>query len=207
MSLPITESAKLPVNFSVKLLDWQNEDDLLFAILFPLVRSAALDGAQAALDGLLTMGIGVDWALVNQAATQWSRSYTFGLVRGINETTRRFLQSEIAEWIESGAPLDSLIEGIAPMFGIVRAEMIAVTEVTRAYAEGNLATWRESGVVVGKRWMTAEDELVCPICLPLDGMLVELESNGFTTEIGGLGLSTPPAHVNCRCWLQPSVEM
>src|SRR3990167_4322513 len=86
MSLPITESAKLPVNFSVKLLDWQNEDDLLFAILFPLVRSAALDGAQAALDGLLTMGFVVAWALVNRLLRSGRAATLLGWCAG---STRR----------------------------------------------------------------------------------------------------------------------
>jgi hypothetical protein len=52
-------------------------------------------------------------------------------------------------------------------------------------------------VVDGKRWNTAVDELVCPICEPLDGMEIGLEEDGFTTEAGDIGLTGPPAHVNC----------
>ncbi|CAK0767656.1 hypothetical protein CCP3SC1AL1_4240001 [Gammaproteobacteria bacterium] len=186
-------------------LDWNEEDDELYRVLFPLVRNAAVAGAGGALEGLDAMGVGVDWGLVNQAVAAWARGYTYDLVRQINGTTRKFLQGEIPAWVESGDPLEALIETLKPMFGKVRAEMIAATEVTRAFAEGNLATWRVSGVVKGKRWYTAEDELVCPICGPLAGMEVGLDENGFTTEEGGEGLTAPPAHVNCRCWLQPVV--
>jgi SPP1 gp7 family putative phage head morphogenesis protein len=84
--------------------------------------------------------------------------------------------------------------------------MLATTETTRIYAEGNLAAWRASGVVTHKRWMTGRDELVCPYCAPLDGMVVEVDSNGFTTEPGGLGVTAPPLHPNCRCWLTPIID-
>ena len=32
--------------------------------------------------------IGVDWALVNEAAAEWSRQYAYDLVRGITAHTR-----------------------------------------------------------------------------------------------------------------------
>jgi SPP1 gp7 family putative phage head morphogenesis protein len=188
-------------------LDWPEEDDELFDELYPALREAALAAAKTAMTGLVDdYGVGVDWALVNQRVVEWAKKYVGGLVRGINEVTRDFLRSAVSDWVSSGKPLEDLVAEIEPMFGSVRAELIATTEVTKAFAEGNLATWRESGVVSGKRWMTAEDELVCPICSPLDGMVVELDENGFTTEEGGVGLTAPPAHPNCRCYLQPFVE-
>lgn len=183
-----------------KALNWTDEDEQLYKLLFPLVLTSAVEGAKSALAGLIEVGIGIDWGLVNQAVVAWARSYTFDLVKGINNTTQAFLQKAIPAWMESGAPLDELVQTLAPIFGPVRAEMIAVTEVTRAYAEGNLAVWKESGVVTAKRWMTANDELVCPICEPLNGMVVELDESGFGD------LAAPPAHVRCRCWLQPVLE-
>ncbi len=41
-------------------------------------------------------------------------------------------------------------------------------------------------------WHTAEDELVCGYCGPLDNKIVNIE------ELDGLD-SIPPSHVNCRC--------
>lgn len=176
-------------------LDWSEEDGELFRVLYPLIRGAGLDGAQ---EGMDAVGVGLDWGLVNEAVATWARGYTFELVRQINGTTRKFLQGEIPAWVESGAELDALVEALAPMFGKVRAEMIAATEVTRAFAEGNQEAWRQSGVVKGKRWFTAEDELVCPICGPLAGTEVGLEED--FPEVGN-----PPAHVNCRCYIQPVI--
>ena len=85
------------------------------------------------------------------------------------------------------------------MFGEIRAEMIAITEATRAFSEGNIQEWLASGVVDGIKWMTAEDELVCPICEPLDG-----KEGSLTDGIEGL---KPPAHVRCRCWLEPVMKV
>lgn len=178
---------------------WEDERERLFELLMPLIGKTALEGARTSLDELEEIGIGVDWRLVNEAVKKWAEEYTFDLVKGITETSRDFLQSELSEWIGSGEPLDALLEKLEPMWGPVRAEMIGVTETTRAFAEGNLVTWRESGMVEGKRWMTGEDELVCEICGPLAGMEDALDG-----DFDGIG--DPPAHVRCRCYLQPVVQ-
>lgn len=177
-------------------LFWDEERQELIRILLPIVNGAATSAAETALKGMQEMGIGVDWRLVNEAVLRWAQGYTFDLVGGITQTSREFLQQAITQWIASGQPLDSLVDTLEPMFGGVRAEMIAATEVTRSFAEGNMETWRASGVVDGVRWMTAEDELVCPICGGLDGKEATIEA-GF--------VEGPPAHPNCRCWLQPIV--
>lgn len=185
-------------------LFWQNERELLFNILFPVVEDCVLSGAKNATDNLVSdLGIGVDWALVNDIAVDWSKRYTFELVKGITDTSQSFLQKVIPEWIESGKPLDELINdpALVNMFGKIRAEMIAVTEVTRSFAQGNMASWKGSGVVNGKEWMTAEDEIVCPICQPLSGDSVALNQN-----FEG-GYDTPPAHPRCRCWISPVINV
>lgn len=171
---------------------WKGERERLFNVLFPLVTDAALTGAENAITDL---GVGVDWELVNKAVKKWAKKYTFDLVGGINETSKTFLQKAVSEWIESGQPLDDLIEDIESMFSTNRAEMISITEVTRAFAEGNIASWKASEVVDGKKWMTAQDELVCEICEPLAGVESSLDEDA------------PPAHVRCRCWVSPVVKI
>ena len=144
-------------------------------------------------------GIAVDWALANDAAAQWAEGYSFQLVTGIEGTTKRRLQREIAGFTDSGETFQAFSRRLAAsdMFSPARAQMIAVTEVTRAYAEGNKIAWRESGVTEGMEWNTANDELVCPICGPLDGEQVKLDD-----KFDG-GFEAPPAHPRCRCWLTP----
>jgi SPP1 gp7 family putative phage head morphogenesis protein len=172
---------------------WDDEQRSLFQTLLPFVLAAATDGATNAIDQI---GIDVDMTLVNTDVVAWARQYTFDLVNGITETSKTFLQQAIATWAESGQALPALIEQLSSTFGNMRAEMIAVTEVTRAYAAGNQIAWQESGVVEGMRWQTARDELVCEICAPLHGEVLALDSEDI-----------PPAHVRCRCWVQPVVNV
>ncbi len=174
---------------------------MLYTLLFPALRDIALEAAGTSLEALLsTVGVGVDWALVNQPVVDWARDYTLQLSTSLTDVSNKFVTDEITAWMESGQPIGALIDSLAPMFGPTRADMIATTEVTRAYAEGNTATWKASGVVTARRWMTAEDELVCPICGDLDG-----EEAGFDEQFGN-EYDGPPAHPRCRCYIQPVVR-
>jgi len=153
-----------------------------------MLEDAALAGvAQAQLE----MGsLDVDWSLVNRDALAWARGYAGELVGGLNATTRDALRAAIAEWIESGEPLDALARRLAPTFGELRGRIIAETEVTRAFAQGQVQAFRRAGMT---RWRfnTANDEKVCPRCGPLNG------------EEFGMGDATdmPPLHPRCRCWI------
>ena len=146
-------------------------------------------------------GVAVDWALANNAAIEWAQDYGFGLVSGIEGTTISRLQREISGFADSGETFQQFSRRLAAsdLFSPQRAEMIAITEVTRAFAQGNILAWGESGVTEGKEWNTANDELVCPICGPLDGEQVKLKDEFFG------GFDGPPAHPRCRCWLTPVV--
>lgn len=147
---------------------------------------------------------GPDWDLANEDAAQWARTHVGELVTKIDETTRATIRREVAEFTRNKESITDLARRLenVPAFGEERARMIAVTEVTRAYAEGNQAAWRESGVVEGKEWLTSVDERVCPICGPMHGMIVPLNS-----EFSGPGGSFygPPAHPRCRCDTAPVV--
>jgi len=80
-----------------------------------------------------------------------------------------------------------------------RAKMIAVTELNRGYIEAqeiSIKSAVKDGLMSGniaKVWETAEDELVCDVCGPMDGESVPL-SEDFDIEGG-----KPPAHPWCRC--------
>lgn len=177
---------------------WDDEQDDLYNLLEKLLRDAALAGAKTSLDQLVAMvGAGVDWGLINTAVAAWARSYTYDLVKEITQTSMAFCQTEISKWIESGKPLDDLMDALQPMFDETRAHMIAVTETTRAFAEGNAETWLASGLVQGYNVYTGEDELVCPICQ-------DFQENGPYAIDDDSG--RPPFHVNCRCYTQPVVE-
>lgn len=159
-----------------------------------LMRESAGAGVRVTAAKLGQVAIGVNWQLANEAARTWAAQYSYALVSRLNENSRRMLQDAVSRWVASGEPLDALIEEIARVFGPVRGEMIAVTEATRAYAEGSFTTYEQAGFnrrppeerrppahvrcrcwvslresdpgVWEYVWLTAQDELVCPVCAP-----------------------------------------
>ena len=146
------------------------------------------------------VGIAIDWALANEAAVEWAQNYAYDeFTAALEERIKSRLRKEIINFVRNDETFQSFSRRMASdaMFGKARGQMIAVTEVTRAYAEGNKIAWRESGVTEGMEWNTANDELVCPICGPLDGEQVPLDD-----KFDG-GFEAPPAHPRCRCWLTP----
>ena len=178
---------------------WMDEADILYAILLPLITKIAVETGKRA-----AVGIGVSWGLVNDAVVEWARTYAAEEVTHVTTATMRMVQDKVTDWIGSGEPLKELEKQLLPEFGAVRAKRIAVTEVTNAYAGGNLEAFKKSGVVDGKEWRTAGMD-VCPICMGLDGQQQPLEAPFFSEYDGSL-YDRPPAHVNCRCWIQPVVN-
>ncbi len=115
-------------------------------------------------------------------STAITRELTDGLVQGQNPRViaRR---------------MNKAIDGI----GRRRAEMIARTEIIRAHAEGQLDAFENLGVEevgIAAEWSTAGDDRVCPLCQPLEGVVMKVkEARGIL-----------PRHVNCRCtWIPANV--
>jgi SPP1 gp7 family putative phage head morphogenesis protein len=166
--------------------------DALFATL---VDGALLGVTAGRQDTERAMGvskqIGIDWALVNAEAREWASSYSYELVHGIDETTRRVLQHAISEWIDNSLSWSQLLHQIGDSFGADRAEAIASTEITRSYAQAKLLALQRGGVIQFVGWRTATDERVCPRCGPMNGQTAPVE----------IGFDGPPLHPRCRCWL------
>lgn len=113
-------------------------------------------------------------------ASGLTRALTEGMAQGQNPSViARRMQDEI--------------RGI----GMRRATLIARTETTRAHAEGQLDAMEKLGVEkvgVAVEWSTAGDDRVCPLCQPLDGIVMSLkEARGII-----------PRHPQCRCALKPA---
>ena len=178
---------------------WREQDKLLRRELAPVIRAIA-DGKMSELMLLAKSAV---WAeLVDQAIVRaqaailvWADAYTFGLVKGINETSRNVIEDALQKALTlPGFTRENLVAELAPTFGSVRAEMIGVTEVTRAYAEGNklgIQELKDVGIVAVAVWHVnegsttrEEDE-----CDDRD----ELPESEWPTD------EYPPLHVNCEC--------
>ncbi len=198
----------LPPEFWVM---WENG---YIADILPFMEEAARMSVDIAVGDLeANFAVSVEPGRVDTDVADWAFQHTMHLVREssplfkqtLTDTDKKNLRGSLASWIETGGTFPELVTKIqeGTWMSHSRAATIAATEATRAYAEGALATWRESGVIDQKRWSTARDEIVCPVCRPLDGVTVGLNELFFTDlgEVDG-----PPAHVNCRCHPTPVVS-
>ena len=203
---------------------WELEDILLAEALLPLVQDALLAGAAGGIE-LLTPELAamVDFDLLTDTILRRVSSFRIEVLEPMNRTTRKAIQKDISDWITSGENFAVFKKAFIKTLDTVvlsatRAEMIAITEITRLFAEGNVMAWKSTGLVSGKQWMTAEDDLVCSICRPLSGKIVEVDSDfellpGEMDEAllkqaskgAGFTWQTPPAHPRCRCFLIPFV--
>ena len=176
---------------------WDDEENDLWDSLSSLLAQTYIDGIDGGTQGLpANIQPLLDYNHVNQAALDFAKSYRATWIKGITDTSQAQVQQAIADWIAEGSPLSALEDRLGVIFGDNRAAMIAATEVTRIYAQANMDAWDSTDVVDAATWMTAEDDLVCPICGEMDG-----------TDIGlGDTEAAPPAHPSCRCYLQPHVS-
>lgn len=161
---------------------------------------------------ITSMSAVVDWSIVNDSAAQWARDYAASLVTKLRENTVKSVRDAVADWIEQGGALKDLRNSIN---GIIndkpRAQLIAQTESTRAFAEGNTVAWKAQGVEA-RKWFTARDEAVCPICGKnkktgdpgLEGVVARI-GEPFVHPTTKKTYANPPAHPGCRCYLQPVV--
>lgn len=78
-----------------------------------------------------------------------------------------------------------------------RSKTIAVTETTAAGTTGEEVGRRDIETRTATRyeglWVTAGDDRVCPVCLPLDGLDEPAWRRAQPTG--------PPIHPNCRCYI------
>jgi SPP1 gp7 family putative phage head morphogenesis protein len=118
------------------------------------------------------------------------------LSQRIIDTTSDLIANVVASAMETPTTLEQMVQELNTAFGDARAERIAVTEVTRASAgaiNGLQRYLQDRGHRYRRYWITNADELVCPICGPLNGKPEEKWLSKFP--------SGPPAHPNCRCFL------
>lgn len=189
-----------PPNYgNVPLSFWDRIGNELRAAFIPFLAEVFMDSAERL---VATLPIGVDWGLVNSRASNWAARYGGELIKGITETTRRAVQDAISAFFDTGMTRADLEARLSRIFSPVRAEMIAITEVTRASAEGETqiaAELAKAGILMEAVWNTRNDELVCPICGPLNQERAT-EYAGERTPYWAGGY-TPPAHPRCRCFV------
>ena len=184
---------------------WQKVISELNGQFVPLLTDVYLEQAEFLVSSL---PVGVDWGLINQRAVTWAQSYSYQLVQGITNTTQKLIRDAVSNFFEQSMTMGDLETIIGRAFGPVRAEMIAVTEVTRAASEAEVQIGEEmagEGLFLDAVWKTNNDELVCPICAPLNGKKAEgyrgKRRPYWIHPTKRTEIDPPPAHPRCRCWI------
>jgi SPP1 gp7 family putative phage head morphogenesis protein len=127
-------------------------------------------------------------------------SRVFTDLKGVTEAVSTALSRELLDGLVQGKNPKAIAREIAKKIdtiGKVRAETIARTEIIRAHAEGQLDAFELLGIEhvgVAVEWSTALDDRVCPLCIPLEGVVLTIaEARGAI-----------PRHPRCRCSFIPA---
>lgn len=169
------------------------------------VEAALLAGAT---NLIAELGMDVSFSLRNPRAVAYVQAHGADLVRGIDDTTRSYLNTLLTQAADEGWSYQRTAEAITARYrefavGVPqqhirsRAELVATTELGNAYEAGNSIVVRDltdAGLRMEKSWLTANDERVDPDCqanqdagwIPFD-------------ETFPSGDMEPLAHPACRC--------
>lgn len=126
-------------------------------------------------------------------------SRAFNELKGVTNNMAQTMSRILAQSLVEGTSPRRIASQLKNQLGISlrRAKTIARTEIIRAHSEGQLDAMEKLGVQelgVMVEWDTAGDDLVCPLCSSLSGVILK------TSEARGL----IPRHPNCRCAYVPA---
>ena len=176
----------------------------------PLLGELWKDQALIAIGKLTTDAVfsfnDVSKRILQASVSRMAKKYT--------RTTLALLTTELNDGLKNGDSLDQLTKRVQGIYGLTeeyRAARVARTETFSVANDASRDAFRQSGVVKSVEWYTAEDELTCEFCAPMDGKVVSIEQSFFAkgdTVDGADGgtmtldyekVQNPPLHANCRC--------
>jgi hypothetical protein len=151
------------------------------------------------------VNIPLDYSGVNKNVLAWAKKQSGKIVKGVDKTSRDLIKQAVSLFVETPGFTIGDVMGMLP-FDEERALRVAVTETTRAYSKGNQIGAEQlksefPDVMVVETWFTNNDDLVCPLCGPLNETEVEQGDGFYGADDSGYQDGYPPRHVNCRCWI------
>ncbi|GEM_PF-2675140 len=194
--------SKLASDIAGKIVKGEAVDDTFLAVAFgsviepQLVEAATAEGIRIAAEVVVAF----DPAVINQAAVDWARAHAGEMIPKIAETTRKAVGDTVAKYAATPGMTRGELEAMLRQsgFSAVRAEAIAVSEVTDAYSaatDSYQAMLKEAGLDMERVWHASGDELVCPLCGPLNNK----PESEWEKASPGTGTKGPKRHVRCRC--------
>jgi SPP1 gp7 family putative phage head morphogenesis protein len=191
------------------------------------LRAAYAQGIRTAHDGLSELDVAferpdMDSLLsrpIHRTALQTLYTRTYEELESVRDDVADAVRDELVEGFREGQnPRDiarSLTDRVDSI-GKHRSTLISRSEIMNAHSTSSLNRYEEvsnqSGVDIGVEhgeWATAGDSRVCPVCELLDGAVFTLrEMREETFSVAGQTYRLkPPAHVQGRCAILPSIGL
>lgn len=136
----------------------------------------------------------------HKAILKYIQKRPTALVKLIDDTTISIIASAITKGYEQGDShyqIAKLVRSSADRVSAYRAEIIAENEAALLIGELTIDVYKKDKVKF-KKFVTARDERVCPICVGDESVGTIAIDETFPS-----GVLAPPAHVACRCFLLP----
>ena len=190
----ITPMQKRGDAWAKQILQGKDPDAAMNDIMAPVLNDELGAAVRRRVDRLGTQ-FAYPMDTVDERTLDWLNDYVPALNVELNATSTNIIKKVIDQYrITPGMTIDDVRKALSPAVDRGRASAIAITEITRASSHATIEyqTYLASkGVLMERVWNTDQDELVCPICSPLqrkgeDEWIMEYPSG-------------PPAHVRCRC--------
>lgn len=172
--------------------------------------------------GRSTSRHGWDGEEANEAGILWAEKRAEAVAKKFTETTRDRVEATVNRWREKSKPAEpppgrpdepsppkpespekptpeEIDEEVEKILGPERAETVAVTETSNAVTDASDAAMDRQGLVGDDDlWITEEDGKVCYICNSLHNKPRTVWAWQFDHG--------PPAHPNCRCYIEYAAE-
>lgn len=175
------------------------------------LRSIMNSGGQDIIDDFVGENV-IKFRLSNSFYIKRITERVNNLVKGLDETTKKRFLRELVKGIKLGETKSQLMKRMTKIGKDIsrsRAKMIIKTETQAALEFMRYETARVNGVKI-KKWRTARDERVCPVCRPLDGKIIGIDTKYSSFPRGedkfGFEGEHPPAHPNCNCSIEYALE-
>jgi len=145
----------------------------------------------------------IKFRLSKKELTNQIKKRTDKLIKGLNQTTKSRMISQIAIGIRKGERKSQMIkrlQSVSKKISKERARKIVMTETVASSEWMRHQTAKMNGAVT-KTWVTSGGEKVCPICLPMDGQTIEIKAKfeGISEGQDSFRGLYPPVHPLCQC--------
>lgn len=166
-------------------------------------------GGQASLD---KFGVSAVFNLTNNELVSFFENHANLLIQSVDNYSAKWIARTLQRGAEQGWGPRMIADGLLESGTIltrIRADRIAITELAYGMTHVELESYRHMGIEE-KVWRTSKDELVCPICLPLDGTVISIDDPFSATRETKNGnkvtlVEGPPAHPSCRCFVEQKI--